>query len=181
MTPEERQANTKAAHDAVRGMKRTHDDLAKRALGKERSGKFGSLAERELYPLLADSGIPVTIQKAVDVYTLDFALGNTVAVEVNGRDRKLRYWESVTERTKYLLDLGWNIVYVWATKSRPATRAAADYIIALYEQTSRDPTLRGQYRVIRCDGKLLASGGVNDDEFPGVLTAIPSTWARTTN
>lgn len=174
---EERQRITKAAHDAVRGMKRSHGDLVSRAVGKERNAKPGSIAEAELARLLSERGIDFVAQKAVDKYNLDFALGN-VAVEVNGRSRKPTYHASITERTKYLLDLGWNIVFVWAGANYPVLPGAADYVASYHEQAGSDPSMRGQYRVIRRDGKLLASGCADDDEFPGVLAAVPGTWAR---
>lgn len=170
-----RSALSTAAHNAVRGMKRTDADLCKRALGKERAFKLASPAEESLYKLFCDKNIPAVPQKAVSKYNIDFAIG-TVAVEISGRARKDK--ENFRERVKYLLDAGWTLIVIWAGIRRPITESAANYIISIVEQSSTDPSLCGQYRVIRGDGKFLVSGGIDNDDFPGVLSPVKGSYGR---
>ena len=179
MTAEERSANTKAAHDAVRGTKKTHADLCKRAATKARIAKPGSAAEEALGGRLAAMGLPVSFQRAADKYNIDIAVGDSVAVEVSGRAKKGVNAERIPERVKYLLDAGWALVLVWARKSQcPISDAAAEYVASLYELVGRDPTARGHYWVIWGDGKLMAERRPYSDELPGILTPIAGLRGR---
>lgn len=178
MTAKERSEFTKPAHDAVRGMKRTNADLAKRAKGKEKAGKLNGKAEKDLYKLLVERGLDPVPQKAVWIYNIDFMIGN-VAVEVTGRNRKRSDFPAYKKRIKYLLNSGLALVYVWANSAFPLETGAAEYIASFCEQASSDPSVFGKYWVIRRDGKLMSSGGPNDNEFAGILTAVSGTYVRT--
>lgn len=180
MTQRERDKLTKPAHDAVRGMKRTDEDLCKRALGKEKTGRFGSVAEKELFYLLKERGVITIPQKSIWKYNIDLAIGN-IAVEITGRARKPENIPVYRERVKYILDAGFVLVYVWANTVYPVEGGAADYIISLIQQSSSDPSLIGQYRVIRRNGKLLAAGCSNDNDFTGIFTPVSGTFFKTRN
>lgn len=168
---------SKPAHEAVRGMKRTDADLIKRAAGKERTGKFGSVMERVLYDMLIERGLSPVPQKAIHKYNIDLMVGD-VAVEITGRGRKPKDIPAIKERIKYLLNSGYSVVWVWGSIDRPIESGAADYIVAYCEAVSRDPSLIGENRVIRRDGKLIAVSRSNDDNFPGVFSAKGGAWSR---
>lgn len=176
MTADERSALAAPAHDAVRGMIRTESNLIKGALGRERVARLGSKAERQLYDLLIARGVNPVIQKAVWKYNVDLTIGS-VAVEVTGRDRKPAHYAYLRERTKYLANSGLVLVYLWASSVIPVQCGAADYIVALSERASRDPSLSSQYRVIRCDGQLVFTGSPDNDDLPGIFSAIRGTYS----
>lgn len=169
---------SESAHNAVRGMKRSESDLIKRAISNERSGKFDSIAERDLFFILRELGAEAIPQKALWKYSIDLAIGN-VAVEVTGRGRKPENIPALRERIKYILNSGFVMVWVWANTVHPIESGAAEYIIALCQQASSDPSLIGQYRVIRRDGKLMASGCSDDDDFTGIFSMVSGTYSRT--
>ena len=177
MTQEERDALSEAAHDAVRGSKRSWKDLTKRAKGLERVGKTRGKAESDLFEIFKSRGIKAIPQKAVGKYNIDFVIGN-IAVEVTGRNRKLGRHAVYKERIKYILDSGFSLVYVWANSAFPIQEGAADYIISLNKRVGRNPSLIGKYWVIRCDGKLLATGCSDDNDFAGILTSVSGTYAK---
>lgn len=177
MTAEQRLELTAAAHEAVRGMKRSEENLIKGALGRERAARLGSEAERQLYGLLVDRGAKPVIQKAVWKYNVDFAIGS-VAVEVTGRGKKPFSHAYLRERTKYLTNCGLVLVYLWASSVIPVQSGAADYIVSLSERASCDPSLSSQYRVIRCDGQLLFTGSPDNNDLPGIFSAVRGTYAR---
>ena len=77
-------AKTKAAHDAVRGTKRTIEALEKRALGKERKLPKMSRWETWFAEWLTSQGIEFTFNKAFGKYNFDFAIGGSIAVELYG-------------------------------------------------------------------------------------------------
>lgn len=181
MTPEQRLANTKAAHDAVRGRKVGYDELCQRAVTRERTGGIASsVAEHQLAALLRErTNLPVIQQKAVGKYNIDIAIGS-VAVEVSGRNLKGYSLTISRERTEYIIDSGYLFVRVWANRSRNVVTAdLADYLVALAEQVSGDPSARREYRVVRGNGQLVASGSREDDHFAGVDALVSPRCGRT--
>ena len=159
-TPEERQRISAAAHDAVRGRKRSIEDLHARALSRQRTLSQASDAEFELAGMLKVYGVNFIQQLAVGPYNIDIAINETpIAVEVMGHGNK-RMTKSVrgighAERIEYLFNAGWNVVIVAidSLKNRLTPRAA-DYIFAFMQELSINPTAPRQYRVIRGNGEL---------------------------
>lgn len=170
MTPEERSELAESAHNKVRGMKWSNDSLIRGALGKEKAARMDSISEKVLYDALVKKGITPIIQKAFWKYNVDFLIGN-LAVEVTGASRHPDLFTYYSERLKYLLNSGLTVVYVWTRVRYFPTENAINYIISLSEQASSDPSILGKYWVIRCDGKTLATGCANDDDFTSILSS----------
>lgn len=169
-----------SAHRAVKGLKRTDESLIQRANTLESIGRFGSSAERILFDMLVARGVNPIPQKAFSKYNIDIMVGN-VAVEVTGRGRKLKDIPVIKEKIKLLLNSGYSMIWVWANKSFPIESGAADYIVSYYQEVCLNPSLIGEYRVIRRDGKLISCGGPDSEEFPGVFSAINGVLGRTIN
>ena len=150
-TPEERQALSAAAHDAVRGMKRTHDELVKRALRQSRDIGFG---EVEIADACRDRGWEVDPQWPVDVYNIDVGVDKRVAVEVSGHGARI----STLTKMHHLSDLGLVPVYV-LNASRVEGRNV-NHVVALIDLLRRKEPVRGEYWVIRChrDGTATLEG-----------------------
>ena len=166
-TPEENAANSKAAHEAVRGRRRSIEERSKGAATRERLRTHVSDNELILATMLRERGLDVIPQKAVGPYNVDLAAG-TVAVEVFGGGWHAYgvHRERASERLRYILDEGWNLVIVWASASRwPIGPGACDYIATFAEVTSGNPPTRGEYRVIWGDGKEAAIDGANVDDL----------------
>ena len=168
MSPEDRAAQAKAAHDATRGKRTRTISKVRRARTVQALASLEKCTDGER--LVAETfmahGYDVTLQKSVHIYNLDIAVGDRFAVEVCGGNfhaaRVRRIKEA--ERLEYLLGAGWTIVYAWNTKIMPLTREAAEKCISIMEQSSLDPTVDGEYWVVRGDGKVTtsASRDVND-------------------
>lgn len=171
-TRSERQAITAAANAAARGVPQPEERQVKRALTRQSQPPIMSTHERRLAGWLSKRHVPYAREKAVGRYNLDFAV-ESVAVEVLGGE-----WHNTRvkamlhgRRTPYILDQGWAIAFVWATPSHPMTEKVADEIVAYVDETRRDPSLIGEYRVIRGDGQLLARGRKEDYERTGIVPA----------
>jgi hypothetical protein len=168
--PEGRQRNAAAAHEAVRGMTRTLDDLCARAQSREQRGLHISPLDRQLASWLEAAGLPVTLGKAIGPYNVDIATG-TIAVEVfggawHGGGRALARWP---KRARYLLDCGWSVVVVWVQPPRyPLAIETVEYIVSLAQRVGSDPAAVAQYRVVRGAGQELICGCAQDDDFPVV-------------
>ena len=169
-SPEERSRLADAAHDAVRGKAKTDDFLRERALGVERAGADwgnASAAEAMFGRMLCDAGHAVIHQKAVGPYNVDLATGS-VAVEVLGGG-----WHRSKlhgERLRYILDAGWDVVYIWVEARRfPLAGGAAEYVIAHLEFRDRNPAAPRCYRVVRGGGEFIAKGGADGDDLPDIL------------
>lgn len=168
-TPEENARNVKAAHEAVRGRRWTPAEYERHA--RTRHGQVTC----EPYELLFAAwlrlrGIETVPQHALGPYNCDLA-ADPVAVEIFGG-----FWhaygkhaETFAERSRYILDQGWNLVIVWVDVPRKRlAEPSADYIAAFIEQSRRDPTLRGEYRVIWGDGEGVPTAGRDLDEFAAI-------------
>lgn len=168
-SPDERARLAAAAHDAVRGKPKTPDFLRARAAGVERQGAShgnASAAEVGFGEMLRDAGRPVIHQKAIGPYNVDLAAGS-VAVEIlgGGWHRSKRHGE----RLRYILDGGWDVIYIWVGRRFPLGSGAAQYVISHCEIRDGDPTAPRCYRVIRGGGEFLAGGRADDDDIPDVI------------
>jgi very-short-patch-repair endonuclease len=170
-TPEENARNSRAAHDAVRGTVMSWEQRCERA--KKRHGTPPALATELLYAAwLRLRGHEVVHQHAMGPYNCDLTIpAAAVAVEVFGGN-----WHGTgkhagmfAERAQYILDQGWLLVVVWVDQvKKRLAESSADYISSLAEQAGRDPSLRGQYRVVWGDGQVVATEGCQLDEFATV-------------
>jgi very-short-patch-repair endonuclease len=170
LSPEERARNADAAHDAVRGTTWTDERLALKAQTIERQGADwagASPAERVLADMLRGAGLTVINQKAAGPYNVDVATGS-VAVEILGGS-----WHRSKhhgERLRYLLDAGWDVIYIWVIDgSCPLTAGAAEYVIAHCQFRDRHPAAPRCYRVIRGSGEFVAEGSADRDDIPDII------------
>lgn len=179
MTPETRAAQVASAHDAVRGLARSDEDLERRALSKERNQSHATSDERRMAAWMLSRGIQTIAQKAVGKYNVDLA-AEPVAVELFGGgwhahgDHRTR----LPKRTRYLADRGWNTIFVWTHKAHPLGAEVTDELVAYVERSRSDPAFRRQYRVVWGDGKFIAAGSVDDDEVTLVPAGIRGVYGR---
>lgn len=174
-TREERRAITAAANAALRGIPQPEEHRAKIALTRQARPPAMSIHEGQLAGWLAERNVTYTREKAVGRYNLDFAI-ETVAVEVLGGEWHNSRVKTVIHgrRTPYILDQGWAIAFVWATPSHPMTETVTEKVVAYVDEVRRNPSLIGEYRVIRGDGQLLARGRKEDYERTGIMPARDS-------
>lgn len=167
-SPEERRRIASASHDAARGSRRTEESLIERAASIEgRTTVNVSPAELALADDLRSRGLSVVHQKAIGKYNVDLATG-TVAVEVLGGSwhRAKRHGE----RLRYILDAGWDVIYVWVDVRRwPLGPDAAQCVVEHCEFRDRNPSAGRCYRVIRGSGEFVAEGSADRDDIPDVL------------
>ena len=91
-------------------------------------------------------------------HNLDIAIEPArLAVEVIGSRAGEAATRRLRERTEYLLDAGWCVVFVplrtLPQREDPGLAAIAEHLIALTERVRRDESLRRKYGVIGRDGK----------------------------
>jgi very-short-patch-repair endonuclease len=126
MTPIERKRQAVAAHAAKRGKRESEEQRERVALSREANGAGISDTERTIMEWLAEAGITALPQKAVGRYNIDLAIDG-LAVEVLGGG-----WHSSKKahanRTAYLLDRGWRVLFLWTERRHSATPAVVDAI-----------------------------------------------------
>lgn len=163
MTPEERIQQARAAHDAARGRVVSFDEKVHNALMRERSAAAGnrrmSAGEALMDGWLTSRNVKHVFQKAIGPYNVDFGIADSVAVEILGGN-----WHAVksrrvkeAKRAEYILDRGWNMVFVWNSSALPMVEVCADQIVSIVNFSGSDPTSRGKYWVIRGDGEFVVS------------------------
>lgn len=157
----ERARLASAAHDAVRGMRRTDEDLCKRAKGKEINLSHSTRSEAIVLDLLHLCGLNCTPQKAVGKYNIDIAVNEPpIAVEIFGGSWHAsgKHATRYVQRTKYLLDRGWHCVFIWVSRKTPLEAGAAAYIVALAEKIRSGESLRCEEHMILGNGKPTSVG-----------------------
>lgn len=182
MTAEQRAAQVASAHEAVRGMVRTDEDLERRALGKYRTQAHATPEERMLANWLRRRGHLSWTQWPVGRYNVDVAVrAGSVAVELFGGGWHAHgdHRERLPQRTRDLADAGWNLLIIWTHKAHPLSPKVTDEMVSYIERSRSDPAFRRQYRVIWGDGQLIAAGCVDDDELTLVPTGVRGTYSRT--
>ena len=163
---------TKAAHEAVKGMKRTYDDLCRRAIGKERKPPKMSRWEVMFSEWLSSNNIPFTYSRACGKYNVDFAIGDSVAVELYGGafHAEGRAVARLNDRMKYLLNSGWNVYTIWClSKESSIFPGCLNDFIFFLERTRSDKAFRRQYRVIWSDGDFISAGSDEEDYVPRIV------------
>lgn len=170
MTPEQRSERAKAAHDAVRGTKRSFDELCKRALARQAKPYNVSPVEVQISQWLQELGLHPIPQLAIGPYNADLAIG-PIAVEIFGGSWHA-YGSHVAragKRLNYFLDQGWSLVFIWVdTVKWPLTVDCAKYVASFYQIASIDPSIGGQYRVIRGDGQEIPAGSFYFNKVSGI-------------
>ena len=163
LTPAQRQAFSKAAHDAIRGVRQSEEHRCKIARTVEsRANPIGM--EKICIDLLREKGISCAPQKAIGRFNVDIALTEfRIAVEIFGG-----HWHAsgthatrFRRRHEYILDAGWLPIYVWISKNYPLQVGAIDYIVTLTKTLDFDEALWRHEHMIRGDGKPCAVGKKN--------------------
>lgn len=178
-SPEENLRNVQAAHAAVRGSRHTFEQRCARAQALH--GAVPTNAYELLYAAwLRLRGVEVVHQYAIGPYNCDLA-ADPVAVEIFGGHWHGvgRHAETFLERSRYILDQGWALVVVWVNqRAQGLTEASADYLVAFIEETRRDPSLRGEYRVIWSDGEDVTGSRGDLADFASVPPRRSRSHAR---
>jgi len=142
--------------------------LDARSLSHQRQLLKVSPSAVQLRDWLVERGQAPVMEQACGRYNLDIAIG-PVAVEVHryalhplgDTTSAIR----LRQRARYICDRGWLLAYVWiSARSFLLLHEAADYLVSLVEQAKCDPSLVGQYRVIRGTGEFVAQGRLDRDE-----------------
>lgn len=161
MPIDQRTRQVKAAHDAARGREVTFSELCLRAKMREGNLHYNvSPNEIILGNWLSESGINIIHNLAVGPYNCDLGTGS-ITVEVWGGGWHPKPIE--VKRTKYILDSGYAVLLI-DLNGFPITRAVSQYVSALLEETSSNPTAIRQYWMVRGDGELIFKR-FNDDNI----------------
>jgi len=175
MSPEGRNAQVAAAHDATRGSKQSAEHLLRRAARKQIAGRFDSVHELAVASMLYERGIDGVPQQAIGKYNCDLGI-RPVAVEVFGGN-----WHTTSKRgrqrrsaIRYMLNAGWNVYIVLISQRHPIRDVMADDLVAYIQTARRNPPSISEYRMVRSDGKCLVSGSANDDEISLVISSTNS-------
>jgi len=161
-SPEDHRRYAQAANAAVRGVPKTFEAKSRAARARQGNGLRINDTERTLATWLTERGVPAVPQQAIGPYNCDIG-ADPIAIEIQGG-----HWHAsgahrarFPNRTRYILDQGWLLVFVWVTNYAPLRPALADYLVTLFEQAHRDPALNGQYRVVWGTGQDCTRPGLN--------------------
>lgn len=147
--PEGRQRLTRAAHDAIRGKKKSEGWLLRRAAARVRVIGIG---EEEVLFAIKAAGLNTEAQWPCGRYNIDIAVGDTVAVEIcTGPNLSLEGAGRIDKRVEYINAAGRCVIYIVVNCYKPeAITGNLEYIIAFIQQADRDPATRSKNWVIDC-------------------------------
>jgi very-short-patch-repair endonuclease len=164
---EEHMRRIRIAQKATRGKKRTFEHGCNIALSRQNNSSGRSEYEILISDMLISRGIDVIPQQAVGPYNIDIGT-YPIAVEILGGN-----WHNIKKihlkRTRYILNQNWLMVFIWSTKRAPISASVTDYIITCLQEVRHDPSILGEYRVIRGDGQELARQRFDPDNFTIVV------------
>ncbi len=165
---------TKAAHDAIKGAKRTYEDLCKRAIAKQFNHPKLTRWESLFFDFLRANDIPFTCSKAIGKYNVDFLVDTSIAVELFGGSFHAtgRAADRLHERMKFLIENGFNVYIVWCLSDETSIFPGCfDDFVTFRKSISGNETPVGQYRVIWSDGDFISCGSLESDYLAAVKPA----------
>lgn len=152
--------HTREANAAARGRTVPLREKLMRAKTVERLGLHISPHERTLHGLLDKRRVAYVPQKAIGPYNVDVALTEVpIAVEISGGAGAPGRQRIRRKRIEYLLDHGLCVVEVHFGGGVPrvVSPAVGDYVVAYKDFLRRNPTAPREHRMIRSDGKPVAT------------------------
>lgn len=153
---EERKRLSHAAHEAKKGYTNSPETRHKMALAKNK--KVG-VFENDFIREFDAAGIPTTPQQAFLAYNFDIGCG-PVAVEIEVQHGKLFTSPKIMKRVMECIECGMNMVYVnIPSKNSVIPTACYEKVISLVKICRSDPSIRGQYWMVRSTGEIYAAGG----------------------
>lgn len=170
LSPGERSALASAAHDAIRGTKKSFATKVRNAIAKQAAQSGASWIEEMVCSDLKSCLIHPIPQLAIGPYNCDLAC-HPVAVEIFGGHWHFsgRHLSRAHERIKYLGNAGWHVLMLIVNESStPAYRytiKTGDYIVSYIQEARANPSSPREYRVVNCCGETLAAGRCNDDHI----------------
>jgi transposase len=161
-TPDERQALSKKAHDAIRGVKRKKQELTERAITRQKTRQYIGQGEELLNQWLIKRGFKTIPQMAVDRFNIDIAIP-PVAVELKISSTLPITATNDLKKIIYLTNNHWSVIYIQIKYIDMLSEIQADYIARFIKQVRSNPSLIGEYRVIGCNAKLKSRGRFDID------------------
>ena len=154
LSEDERFAKSAHLRGLADGRELSDSFLADRAVTRHDRQTHITPKEEFVVGHLRAAEIPVLQQFPLGGYNLDIALEKLrIAVEIEGSGwGEGRKAKAYLERMEYILDQGWCVLFVICSEEA-ITAAVVDKIIAWFKIAGPDETGRGQYGVIRSDGK----------------------------
>jgi transposase-like protein len=167
-TPEERSKLAANAHEVIRNKPpEFHQANAiKQAISKQRTRSKVGIFEDIVIDALKELN-PIW-QLAIGPYNIDIACGN-IAIEIHNNWRNPHAYPFYTKRIKYLLECGWNVVYIKLGESVLIDKPTLNKIVSVCKSASLNPSGRCEYWMIRGTGEFIASGCMDGNDF----TTIP--------
>lgn len=158
-TPEQIAYLTKAAHKAAKGRTKTEEEKKKSAITKFKNSKVKSVYEKIFIKELQQQKIDFYYQYPMNIYNIDFII-NGVAVEIFGGSWHLtgQHKEQFPKRTKFILDKGYPILFIFIGKEKNFIKMINDVILPNIAEMSRDKLFIGKYRILWNEGKFVTEG-----------------------
>lgn len=170
-TPDERMRLTENAHKTIRakGSEFFNKAAVKQAITKEMTcSKIGG-GEKLFADHIGQLGFSYVPQKAISIYNIDIMVGN-LAVEIHNNTGNPHNMPANKKRIEFLLDCGFDVLYV-KTFFSPLAAMAANYAVSMINEFGKNPPGCRQYRMIRGDGEIVTTGHFDSNHSSLIITS----------
>jgi hypothetical protein len=162
LTFEERKKLTKKANETLVGTNQPIEGRIKRAEGVQKSLSKVGKGEDILQGWLEQRGLNVVPQLAVNIFNIDLAI-KPIAVELLCAAAYPLSRPFDRNKIKYLCNHGWLVIYITVWKASQMTERCADYVKSCFDILQSDPSMIGQYRMVRGSGDVYSFGSGDFD------------------
>lgn len=170
---QERQRLAAAAHAAVRGEKRSIEELSQRA---KRQTRLVGEGEEFIAEALRQRGIEFVAQAPVHIYNVDLLVG-AVAVEPGVRSGDPLRDPKRLQRTEELIRRGLHVLWI-TYRELAALHGCLEYVLADIDALNRDPSAPREYRVVRCSAHRFTRARNERGQLSAVPAPVRFQYAR---
>lgn len=170
MTDEQRKHQVKAAHETVKTLDEAYwiKNKINAAKTKEVTHSKVGVFEYEFTKVFNANGFTCQGQFAINVYNIDIFIAPDTVVEIHVSTANPHTHKMYVKRIKYLLECGYNVIYIKITKDA-FIDIVANKVMRIIEVARINKAFSGKYWMIRGCGELVTVGSFNGNEFSSVL------------
>jgi hypothetical protein len=157
LSPEVRSERLARIHAGRTGRRASDAERQRYAIAMAGSNAHIGRGEREFAVWLREAGLDPIPQQPINRYNIDLfvepvCIEIMTGIAVPWRDKRF------PRKVEHLLDAGFNVLAIWSSATCPLVKAVTEEAVSFIQASQRDPSFRGQYRVVRGAGELLAAG-----------------------
>lgn len=170
LTELERKKLTSNANKRMKGYKMSLKSRIKNSETRQKNITHIGYGENEIFEWCQKKGLTLIPQYSIGCYNIDLAI-KKFAVEIKINTCLPHHHRLDSKKIKYLLNLGWNVIYIFVSNKSFICESQADQICSFFNFIRSNPSKRCEYRVIGREGKIKSVFRFNRKNFTLVISS----------